>query len=243
MFPLVLLLFVITAFLTLLMPLILGAQVYRSRRGPRHVTCPETKATVVVHVDAAHSVATALNGPEYVRLSSCTRWPSRAGCDQDCVFELIRKSETEEAPARPGIGHVPVVVGAALAWLLGAIWYSRPLFRSAWMQAHGLTVQTARLRAAMILPYLLPFAGFLVLGYFVAWHIRHGRKPGIARGVALGAALCATYLLVEWLARQVLPGPWLPMSWVERSYVVVAGALTAGIVSGWQTLRTTLRLD
>ena len=242
MFPLVLLLFLVAAFVTILMPLVYGAQVYRSRRGPRHVACPETGATVVVHMDAAHSVTTALNGPEYVRLSSCTRWPSRASCDQDCVYDLVRDSEAE-APAGSRSVHIPVLVGAALAWLLGAIWYSRPLFRAAWMQAHGLTPQAARLRAAMILPYLIPFAGFLLLGYVVAWHIRRGGKDGVLRGLAFGAVLSAAYVLVDWLARQALPGPWLPFSWVERSYVIVGGALAAGIVSGWGSLRLALRLD
>ena len=167
---LILLLFLITAFVSLLLPLILGAEVYRSRRGARHVICPETGATVVVRIDAAHSIRTALSGPEYVRLSYCTRWPSRAGCDQDCVHELIRTAEPA-MPDRGRLAHLPVVVGAAAAWLLGAIWYSRPLFGKAWMEAHSLTPQQAKLRAAMIVTYLMPLAGFLILAWFVAWHL------------------------------------------------------------------------
>ena len=242
MVPLILLLFVVAAFVTILLPVVFGAEIYRWRRGVRNVTCPETRNPVVVRVDAAHSVATALSGPEYLRLSSCTRWPARSGCDQDCVYELVGQKQ-EEQPSSRGVAHLPVIAGAALAWLLGAIWYARPVFGRAWMQANGLTPQAARLRASMILPYLLPLAGFLILGYFIAWHVARGGKDGIVRGLALGAMLALAYVAVETLLRHSLAGPWLPLSWVERSYMVAGGALTGAVVSGWRTLEKALTFD
>ena len=67
---------------------------YLLYRGERVVVCPETRRYVAVEVDAAHAAATASGGGEAeLRLSSCTRWPERAGCDQDCVYQIANAPE------------------------------------------------------------------------------------------------------------------------------------------------------
>jgi hypothetical protein len=64
---------------------------YTRFRGRRVVVCPETRKYVAVEVDARHAAASAARGraPELV-LRSCTRWPERAGCEQDCVGQIER---------------------------------------------------------------------------------------------------------------------------------------------------------
>lgn len=57
-------------------------------RGDRVVTCPETRRTVGVKVDARHVAATSLAGSPQLRLSSCTRWPERADCGQECLSQV-----------------------------------------------------------------------------------------------------------------------------------------------------------
>jgi hypothetical protein len=68
------------------------ARGYRRFRGPRVVTCPETGTTVGVELNARKAAFTgAFNDPEF-RLSSCTRWPERQSCGQECIAQI------EEAP-------------------------------------------------------------------------------------------------------------------------------------------------
>ena len=62
-------------------------------RGKRVVVCPETRQYVAVDVDAAHAAATAAEGEAELRLTSCTRWPERADCDQDCVYQIANAPE------------------------------------------------------------------------------------------------------------------------------------------------------
>ncbi len=62
-------------------------------RGKRVVVCPETRKYVAVEVDARHAAATAASGEPEIVLHSCTRWPERAGCDQDCVYQIERAPE------------------------------------------------------------------------------------------------------------------------------------------------------
>jgi hypothetical protein len=66
---------------------------YLLYRGKRVVVCPETRLYVAVEVDAAHAAATATEDATELRLTSCTRWPERADCDQDCVYQIANAPE------------------------------------------------------------------------------------------------------------------------------------------------------
>ncbi len=57
-------------------------------RGTRVVVCPENREMVAVRVDATHAAATAPQGRPDLRLESCTRWPGRAGCGQECLGQI-----------------------------------------------------------------------------------------------------------------------------------------------------------
>ena len=61
---------------------------YRAYRRRSVVTCPETGGATGVFVDAARVARSAWMGPLDLRLKSCTRWPGRADCGQECVSQL-----------------------------------------------------------------------------------------------------------------------------------------------------------
>lgn len=61
---------------------------YRAYRRRFVVTCPETGRATGVRVDAARVARSAWMGPLDLRLKGCTRWPERAGCDQECLSQL-----------------------------------------------------------------------------------------------------------------------------------------------------------
>lgn len=67
-------------------------RVYLKLRGKRLVTCPETRETAAVEVDATHAAFTAPTGERSLRLKECTRWPERKDCGQQCLAQI------EEAP-------------------------------------------------------------------------------------------------------------------------------------------------
>jgi hypothetical protein len=66
---------------------------YLKFRGTRVITCPETRAAAAVEVDARHAAAAATLGTPGLRLTSCSRWPERQGCGQECLKQV------EAAPA------------------------------------------------------------------------------------------------------------------------------------------------
>jgi hypothetical protein len=61
---------------------------YLKFRGTRVVTCPETKTTVALELDAGRAALTAgLHEPE-LRVTSCSHWPERQDCGQRCLEQI-----------------------------------------------------------------------------------------------------------------------------------------------------------
>jgi hypothetical protein len=57
-------------------------------RGTRVVVCPENRQIVSVEVDAPHAARSVSSGHLELRLDTCTRWPEKAGCGQECLGQI-----------------------------------------------------------------------------------------------------------------------------------------------------------
>lgn len=73
--------------------LFLAARTYLRYRGTRLVTCPETQKCVAVKVDPHLAASTHITGGTELRLQSCTRWPERQDCGQECVAQIEASPE------------------------------------------------------------------------------------------------------------------------------------------------------
>ncbi|HEY9139610.1 MAG TPA: hypothetical protein VIN93_01895 [Bryobacteraceae bacterium] len=62
-------------------------------KGRRVVTCPENQRPAGVTVDARHAMATGLGKPPQLRLESCSRWPEKTGCGQECLSQIEASPE------------------------------------------------------------------------------------------------------------------------------------------------------
>lgn len=69
------------------------SKTYRRFRGKMVVTCPETNQTVGVDVDATHAALAATHGDPELRLKTCTRWPERQNCGQECLSQIEKSPE------------------------------------------------------------------------------------------------------------------------------------------------------
>jgi len=61
---------------------------YIKMRGARVVNCPDNEQPAAVTVDARHAAFTAAGGREHLRLESCSRWPEKAACGQQCLKQI-----------------------------------------------------------------------------------------------------------------------------------------------------------
>lgn len=62
---------------------------YRSFRSTRLIICPETGDAAAVKLNAGVATETSIYQelPDF-RLSDCSRWPERAGCDEACLTQI-----------------------------------------------------------------------------------------------------------------------------------------------------------
>ena len=66
----------------------LAVTTFRRYRGKRVVTCPETRNPCTVEVDARRAaITTVISNPE-LRMKSCSRWPERENCGQECMLQV-----------------------------------------------------------------------------------------------------------------------------------------------------------
>jgi hypothetical protein len=94
LFPLAL--FFLGAVLVTGLPLAMSLQNYYRNRGRQAAICPENGEPVNVEVDNKYAFWTAWRGQEHTRLQSCTRWPEKGDCGQECLAQLDPSPENVE---------------------------------------------------------------------------------------------------------------------------------------------------
>jgi hypothetical protein len=231
-----LLLFFIAACVCLLVLALWQWNVYNRYRGSRAVTCPEIHRQVAVGFDALHAAVTDLNATKPdVRLADCTRWPERADCGQECVPEALRAEPYTQGeadlPKTKKIYHIPVVIAAAAAWVLGMLWHSESLFRARWMEALGLSVPSMRQIVEWWAPHLLSAAVPLLFAYGVAWLMERTGRKGLWAGI-LTSTLLWISLAVATLLSGSLTGISGDLLKLEAGYTFLASVAIGAIIGG-----------
>jgi Protein of unknown function (DUF1761) len=96
------------------------------------------------------------------------------------------------------IYHLPVLIATFAAWVLGAIWHSRYLFRARWMEAVGLSRSEVHQMVWRLAPHLLSLAVPLLFAYGVAWLLAWNKEKGVPRGVVTSMLLWAAVAEPAW---------------------------------------------
>ena len=230
-----LVLLIVGSCLLLLMLGFWGQSIYSHHRGGRAVICPETRQQVGVRFDAWKAAMSELRGKPVFRLADCTRWPQRADCGQDCIPQALAvptytKGEAEQ-PKTKRIYHLPVLLAAFAAWVLGALWHSQYWLRPSWAQSLGLSAADLHRIVRWWTPHLLSVGACLLFSYGTAWLIAGRRRKGVGQGII--TALClwlavavASMLSTDWtgIPRDLLR--------IELAYTFLASALMGAIIGG-----------
>ena len=62
--------------------------VWRTQRGVRQVRCPATGVCCSVALDRWHALRMHAIGDYELRAKSCTAWPERCDCGQECLTQI-----------------------------------------------------------------------------------------------------------------------------------------------------------
>jgi len=229
-----LILLLVGACLILLMPVLWGKQIYSSYHDPRTVNCPETHAQVAVRFDALRAAITGLTGNPKLRLADCSRWPVHADCGQECIPDAVRSTPVQllavAPPRKSTIFHLPVLIAAAAAWVLGMAWHSEYLFRPQWMSALGLSDRQTRDLAEMWAPHLLTVGACLLFAYGIAWIMNWLGARSLFLGIRVAVSLWLLMVAIL-LATTRAPIP-SDLIWIEGIYTFLAALLIGAIVGG-----------
>ena len=90
------LLFFLSACLVTGLPVALSLQNYFRSRDRASVSCPDNGQPADVEEDAKFAFWSALRGQEHSRLQSCSRWPEKGECRQECLAQLEPSPENVE---------------------------------------------------------------------------------------------------------------------------------------------------
>ncbi len=90
------LLFFLAAILVTGAPVAMALQSYYANRGRQSVKCPDNGEPADVELDHQYAFRTALAGQEHARLESCSRWPEKGDCEQDCLVQVDQSPENLE---------------------------------------------------------------------------------------------------------------------------------------------------
>jgi hypothetical protein len=88
--------FFLSACLVTGLPVAMSLRNYFMARNRESVLCPETGQPVDVQEDAGFAFISALRGQEHSRLESCSRWPEKGDCGQECLAQLDPSPENIE---------------------------------------------------------------------------------------------------------------------------------------------------
>ena len=69
------------------------ADTFRRFRAKRSVKCPETGREAEIDLDAGQAALTSAFGRALLRVKSCSLWPARKNCAQDCIHSEGESTE------------------------------------------------------------------------------------------------------------------------------------------------------
>lgn len=64
------------------------SRAYFRLRGERVVTCPADQTKAAVDINAGRAAAGAVFGSPAFHLTTCSHWPERSGCGQQCISQI-----------------------------------------------------------------------------------------------------------------------------------------------------------
>ena len=216
-----------------LLPFVMGTQIYKQYSGARAITCPENHGQVAVNLDALRAAGTGLAGKPSLRIASCTRWPERANCGQECMPEALAargNTEGEVTPRTGPIFHLPVLLAAVVAWIIGAFWHSQYLFRVEWREAVGFSRWELHELGWQLTPHLLTFAAPLLFAYGVVMVLTWIGRQGPIAGASVSILMWAVFV-VEMFVFTDLAGLSPALVRLELGYTFIA-ALVIGLTIG-----------
>jgi len=132
--------------------------------------------------------------------------------------------------------HVfPILTAAAVAFLIGALWYSPLLFAKAWMQAQGHTPEKlAAMQKTAGRAYGVSFLCFLLMAFVLHLFLSSVGAADAGSGAHWGALAWLGFAFTIGLTANVYSDKPLAAFLIDTGYQLVYLVVMGAILAGWQ---------
>lgn len=129
------------------------------------------------------------------------------------------------------LNPLAIAVAAALAFLMGGVWYSPVLFARRWQQAAGLADEQLK-NASMAKIFGLAYLAALVMAANLAAFI--GPKASVGFGLAAGAAAGIGWVAMCFAVNDLFERRPLALWLINSGYHVLALTVMGGVLAWWK---------
>lgn len=135
---------------------------------------------------------------------------------------------------------IAVIVAAIVSFVIGGIWYARPVFGKAWMAALGKTeadMQAMRKQAPK--GFAAGLIGSLIASLILAIFLQYGRlagvglPTGIVGGIVVGFLVWFGFLMTTGLAGAIFEGRPMKLVGINQSFQFVSYLVMGAILGIW----------
>ena len=128
--------------------------------------------------------------------------------------------------------HWAILVSAIIQWLLGALWYSPPLFAKPWMAA--LKIQKGSNSKGMVAGMISSFIGSLLLSLMLAHVVLWSGSTTYACGALIGFILWLGFIAAPQFPQGIYEGRPFRLFAINTGYWLVAMLVTGGLLAVWR---------
>jgi hypothetical protein len=132
------------------------------------------------------------------------------------------------------VNWLAILVGAVAWWILGAIWYARPLFGNAWIKAAGIQISEDQRPGAAT--YVIPLIAYFIATVAAAMLARATGSTTFGEGIVLGLVLAIGFGATLYWVESVFGNRPGPATWfaITATYQALGLLIATVIVTVWE---------
>lgn len=129
------------------------------------------------------------------------------------------------------INYLAVLVGAIVSMVIGAVWYSMPVFGKLWMQEIGKKMDD--LKGGAKTGYIVAFVSALVMSYILAHFVDYTGATTVTTGAITGFWIWFGFVATVGAAKTVFTGKSFKLFAIDYGYHLVELVVMGMILAVW----------
>ncbi|HEY2469428.1 MAG TPA: DUF1761 domain-containing protein [Terracidiphilus sp.] len=131
------------------------------------------------------------------------------------------------------LNNLAILVSAIILWVLGAIWYSPPLFAKSWMELAGVKREPGN-RDGMLLAMTASFIGDLVLSFVLATIVMWSNATGFKLGGVIGVLVWMAFFAAPNLPQGLYEKKPFKLFAINGTYWLLGLFIVGGLLASWR---------